>query len=346
VVGTNEGGLAALLFAALHPERTAALVLFQAYARLAQADDYRIGWAAETVERLVSDATAPPADEGRPFDLLAGLAPSVAEDEAFRRWWERAGRQGASPATAKALWSAYAMADVRAVLPMIQAPTLVVVRPDDAALSPAFGRFLADHIPGARLVELPGPDNLWWVDAEAAFTAEVEEFLTGVRPAPPTQRVLATVLFTDVISSTTVVSEIGDRRWRELIGRHCAEADDEVRRNGGRLVKTTGHGILATFDGPGRAIRCAQRISRSAEELGIHVRAPLHTGEVEVMGEDVGGIAVHIAARVMAYASAGEVLVSSSIPPLVVGSGIQFDDRGEPELKGVPGSWRLFATVE
>jgi class 3 adenylate cyclase len=346
VMGTNEGGLPAMLFAAMHPVRTKALVLFETYARLCVADDYPFGWTTADVERFVGDATA--ADgardtEGSEFDLLATIAPSVASDSRFQDWWKRAGHHGASPATAKALWFAYAMADLRGVLPSIQPPALVLHRSTDAVLPPEFGRYVADHIPDARYLELAGSDNLWWLDPAGALVGEVEEFLTGVRSSPEPDRILATVLFTDIVASTAHAAEFGDRQWREVLDRHGMAARAEIGRYGGKLLKTTGDGLLATFDGPGRAIRCAGAIVDAVRQLGLDIRAGLHAGEVEVMETDIGGIAVHIAARVMAYAKPGEVLVSSSVPPLVVGSGIEFEDRGEHQLKGVPGTWRLLA---
>ena len=345
ILGTNEGGLAAMLFAALHPDRTSALILFQTYARLCESDDYSIGWKTQDVERFVSEATAPPREDEPDFDLLATIAPSVVGDGAFRSWWERAGRHGASPATARALWLAYAMADLREVLPSIRAPTLVLHRPADATVSREFGAYVAARAPDARFVELPGPDNLWWVDPDDALIGEIEEFLTGVRTVPPSERVLATVLFTDIVSSTTLAARLGDRTWRDVLEAHTMAVRSLVERFGGRVVKSTGDGVLATFDGPGRAIRCARSIEQSGTDQGFEIRAGLHTGEIEIMGDDVGGIAVHIAARVANHARGNEVLVSSSIPPLVVGSGVEFSDRGEHDLKGVPGSWRLFAVI-
>jgi class 3 adenylate cyclase len=204
---------------------------------------------------------------------------------------------------------------------------------------------VAARIPDARFVELPGRDNLWWVDPADALIAEIAEFLTGVRSVPPSERVLATVLFTDIVSSTTLAARLGDRRWRDLLEAHTMAVRSRVERFGGRVVKSTGDGVLATFDGPGRAIRCAQSIEQSGTDQGFDIRAGLHTGEIEIMGDDVGGIAVHIAARVASHARGNEVLVSSSIPPLVVDSGIEFSDQGEKDLKGVPGLWRLFAVT-
>jgi class 3 adenylate cyclase len=346
VMGTNEGGLPAMLFAAMHPVRTKALVLFETYARLCVADDYPFGWTTADVERLVGDATA--ADgardaEGSEFDLLATIAPSVASDPRFQAWWKRAGHHGASPATAKALWFAYAMADLRGVLPIIQPPTLVLHRSADAALSPEFGRYVADHIPDTRYLELAGSDNLWWLDPAGALVGEVEEFLTGVRHAPETDRVLATVMFTDIVGSTQRAAELGDQTWCQVLDSHDQAVRRQLDRFRGREVHTAGDGFLATFDGPGRAIQCACAIRDAVGGLGIEVRVGLHTGEIEVRGDDVAGMAVHIGARVSSLADAGEVLVSSTVKDLVVGSAIEFADRGEHELKGVPGRWKLYA---
>jgi class 3 adenylate cyclase len=229
------------------------------------------------------------------------------------------------------------------VLPSVRAPTLVLHRSENFFLDPRHGRYLAAHIPGARYQEVPGGDMLWWAGDADAVVDEIEVFVTGAGPVRDSDRLLATVLFTDIADSTRRAASRGDADWRTLLARHHRSVERLVSRYRGKLIKTLGDGVLATFDGPGRAIRCAESICESARGLGISVRAGLHTGEVEVMGEDIGGIAVHIAARVVAQAVGGEVLVSSSVPPLVVGSDLRFVDRGEHELKGVPGAWRLFA---
>jgi class 3 adenylate cyclase len=271
------------------------------------------------------------------------FAPSRANDERFREWWARLLRLGASPQAAVANLEVAWDIDVRGILSTISVPTLVLHRSGDLMVPVESGRYLASKIPGARYVELPGDDHLPFVGDTDALVAEIEEFLTGTRSTPVTDRILATVLFTDIVGSTERAAELGDRRWRELLDAHDAVVARNVERFRGRVVKTTGDGALATFDGPARAISCAREIRDGVRALGIEVRVGLHTGEVEVRGEDLGGIAVHIGARVAAQAAPGDVLVSSSVPPLVAGSGIEFEDRGEHSLKGVPGDWRLFA---
>jgi class 3 adenylate cyclase len=229
------------------------------------------------------------------------------------------------------------------VLPTIKVPTLVLHRADDAWIPAAAGRYIADHIPGARYVELEGQDNTPWIGDQDSIVEEIEEFLTGVRRHRKPDRVLATIMFTDIVSSTERAAKLGDRAWRDLLGTHDEVMRRQLERFQGRPVKTLGDGFLATFDGPARAIHCARAAVDSVRELGVEIRAGLHTGEVEVMGDDVGGMAVHIAARVGAKAEAGEVLVSSTVRDLVVGSRIEFDERGSHELKGVPDAWRLYA---
>jgi len=233
--------------------------------------------------------------------------------------------------------------DLRGVLPTIRVPTLVFHRVGDRFIRVGHGRYLAEHIPGAKYVELPGEDHVFHVGDTEAMLGEIEEFLTGVRPLPESDRVLATVLFTDIVSSTERSAQVGDRRWKDLLDQHDTLIRPELERHRGRLVKNTGDGILATFDGPARAIRCAQAIAASVKALGIEVRAGLHTGEVELRGEDVTGLGVNIAARVMDAAGPGEVIVSSTVKDLVAGSGLRFADRGTHDLRGVPGEWRLFA---
>jgi class 3 adenylate cyclase len=227
------------------------------------------------------------------------------------------------------------------VLPSIQVPTLVIYRRGN--LFAGQSRYVADHIPNARRVELPGDDLLFWVGDTQAMLDAVEEFVTGQLPRPPTDRVLATVLFTDIVGSTEAATRLGDRRWRELLAEHDSLVATELERFRGRLVRTTGDGALATFDGPGRAIRCSCALSESAGTLGLELRAGLHTGEIELTGYDIAGVAVHIAARVLALAGAGDVLVSSTVKDLVAGAGIDFTERGEHQLKGVPGTWNVYA---
>jgi class 3 adenylate cyclase len=277
---------------------------------------------------------------GGPVDLAA-LAPSKVGDEAFERWWAGYLRKGASPGAVVALGRMNTQVDVRNVLPTISVPTLVVHRTGDRDALVGGGRYIAEHVRGAKWVELPGDDHLPWAGDHDALVDEIEEFLTGSRHAPPPDRVLATVLFTDIVGSTERAAALGDRGWRELLEAHHAEVRRRLERFRGREVDTTGDGFLATFDGPARAIGAAAAIRDGIKALGLELRAGLHTGECELIGEKLGGIAVHTGARVAAAASPGEILVSSTVKDLVAGSGIEFEDRGEHELKGV-GTWRLF----
>jgi class 3 adenylate cyclase len=270
--------------------------------------------------------------------------PRVASDPRFRQWWQRAGNRGASPATARALALTRFQSDLRPVLPAIQVPTLVIHRKDNRASLVEHGRYLAEHIPEARYVELPGDEHLPYVGDSETIVAEIEEFLTGMRRVEA-DRVLATILFCDIVHSTDLVSELGDRRWRGVLDSYYAMIRRQLERFAGREIKTIGDGLLATFDGPARAIRCAQAVRDGARQLGLEVRVGLHTGEVEIMGDDISGVAVHIGERVCASAGSGEVLASRTVVDLVAGSGISFDDRGEHELKGVPGRWQLHAVA-
>jgi class 3 adenylate cyclase len=340
VVGGAEGGPMCALFAATYPERTSALILITTYARRMWSHDYPWGLTAE-VDALVEDGYL--SLWGRSPMGIRARAPGEAEDPAFRDWYVRAQRTGGTPGAALAWYRITADIDVRKVLAAIRVPTLVVHRTGDRAIPVEHGRYLAEHIPGARYVELPGEDHFWFSGDSDAILAEMEEFLTGVRPSPPVDRVLATVMFTDIVDSTRRAAALGDRRWHDLLSRHNTLVRGELQRARGREVKTTGDGFLATFDGPARAIRCAVAIAESAGQVGIDVRVGLHTGEVELVGDDVLGIAVHIGARITALAGAGEVLVSGTVKDLVAGSGIMFDDRGDQTLKGVPGEWRVFA---
>jgi class 3 adenylate cyclase len=276
---------------------------------------------------------------------LSAWAPSCARDVRMRRWWGRLQRAAASPGMVRSLIALYPQIDIRAVLGTIGVPTLVLHRRDDRIVNVAMGRYLADHIPGASLVELDGADHLFWVGNADAILDEIEEFLTGVRRGPEPDRVLATVLFTDLVGSTEHAVELGDTQWRYLLESHQAQVRRQLERFHGREIKTTGDGFLATFDGPARAIRCAQVIVEQSRVLGLETRAGLHTGECELMNDDVGGIAVHIAARVATLVDAGDVLVSSTVKDLVAGSGLAFADRGEHTLKGVPDKWRVFAVA-
>jgi class 3 adenylate cyclase len=336
--GLSEGGPMSALFAATYPERTSALILYGTFASTIRDAEYP--WAMDPEERhKLIEAIPEQWGQGATVDQLA---PSLAGDERFRRWWARLERLGASPGAAMALRRMNAEIDIRQTLAAIRVPTLVLHRMADRDTSIDEARYLAAHIPQVKLVVLPGADHLPWAGDQDAILAEVEEFLTGVRPVAEPDRVLATVLFTDIVGSTTRAAELGDRRWRDLLSSHNALVRRELERYRGRVVKTVGDGFLATFDGPARAIRSACAIREAVRGLGLVVRAGLHTGECELLGDDVGGIAVHIAARVVARARPHEVLVSSTVRDLVTGSGIQFQDRGVHRLKGVPGNWRLF----
>jgi class 3 adenylate cyclase len=273
-------------------------------------------------------------------------APSRAKDEAFVRWWAAFERAVASPGAILALLRANYEIDVRHILPTVQAPTLICHRVGDHLVPVAAGRYLAEHIPGAKYIELPGIDHLIQAfdeDVLDHLLDEIEEFITGSRQRPEPDRVLATLMFTDVVSSTERAAELGDKQWRELLGNFYSSVGKEIEAFRGRTVNTTGDGLLATFDGPARAIRCATSIRERVRPLGIQVRTGLHTGECELIGDDVGGIAVHIAARVQAAASPNEVMVSSTVKDLVAGSQLRFADRGTHSLKGVPDEWRLYA---
>ncbi len=334
-----DGGAMAALFAATHPERTTALVLYEAMARMSWAPDY--DWALRPEER-----EARLQQSWGDGSRISALAPKSSSNPRVRHWFARLERLAASPGTAAKLLRTNAEVDVRAVLPSIQAPTLVLHRGGDRFIDPRHSRYLAEHVPGARFVELPGEEAITFGMDSDPLLDEIEEFLTGARPAVNGERILATVMFSDVVDSTARAAELGDRRWRDLLGSLNSTMGRELVRFRGRAVTTMGDGLLATFDGPARAIRCATSIREAARaQFGLEVRSGLHTGEIEVIGNDVGGIAVHIGARVGATASAGEVLVSGTVKDLVVGSEIRFEDRGERELRGVPGQWRLWAVA-
>jgi class 3 adenylate cyclase len=336
-----DGGAMAALFAATHPERTNALVLYEAMARMSWAEDYP--WAPRREEREARLREGMNWGDG---SRVAALSPGAAENPRVRAWFARLERLSASPGTAVKLMRMNGEIDVRAVLPSIQAPTLVLHRPDDGLMDVRHSRYLAEHIPGARYVELPGAETLVFGSEADGELDEIEEFLTGVRPVRDPERILATVMFSDIVDSTSRAAELGDRRWRDLLDLIDRSIGLELARFRGRTVKSMGDGFLATFDGPARAIRCATSIGEVAQaQFGLQVRSGLHTGEIEVIGSDVGGIAVHIGARVGATAAPGEVLVSGTVKDLVVGSGIRFEDRGERELRGVPGQWRLWAVA-
>jgi pimeloyl-ACP methyl ester carboxylesterase len=341
--GLSEGGPMSLLFAATHPERTTALIMFGSFARFKPGPDYLWELHEFYDERraLWTDALENHWGEGRALGLFM---PSIAGNENIRRMLGTFERAAASPAMVRALDQFNTEIDVTHLLPTIDVPTLVLHRADDIVPSD-YGRYLAERIPGARFVELEGSDHLPWLGNADVVVDEVERFLTGARHAAEPDRALATVLFTDIAGSTERAARLGDDRWRALLDSHNELVRRQLVAFGGREVKMLGDGFLATFDGPARAIHCARAIHEDVGSLGIDLRMGVHTGECELIGADVRGIAVHIGARVAARAAPGEVLVSGAVRDLVVGSGIEFTDRGIHELKGVPGEWRLLAVA-
>jgi class 3 adenylate cyclase/predicted alpha/beta hydrolase len=345
IMGVSEGGPMSILFAATYPERTRALVLYGTNVTGRGDADFpwRGHWTDEEVRKRLNETPWDSSD--RIIEALAGGAPSVAQDPAVQQWWLRMYRAGASPAAARALAEMNMLMDVRPVLASIRTPTLIINLIDDRWVPVEGARYVAARIPGAKLAEIPGTDHVFVWQAMEPVVAEIEEFLTGVRPAPEPDRVLATVLFTDIVGSTEKASAMGDQRWRDLLARHHSVVRRQLQLFRGREIDTTGDGFLATFDGPARGVRCARAIVEETRQIGVDIRAGLHTGEVEIAGDDVAGIAVHIGQRVSALAAPCEVLVSRTVTDLVAGSGLAFERRGEHELKGVPGRWQLFAVT-
>ena len=336
------GGPISAMFAAKYPERTQALVLYGTFATRVRGTDYP--WAPPSDTREVHlDEFVAGWTEGRD---LAVLGPSVAGDAPFRQWWARMHRMSASPGALRAEVRMMSTIDVRDVLGSIQVPTLILHRSGDKMIDPGNGRFLAASIPGAQYVELPGEDHLPFVGDVDRLLGEVEEFLTGARRAAEDQRSVLTVMFTDIVGSTDLAAELGDRRWRDLIATHDDIVRKQLRRFRGREIKTMGDGFLAIFEGPTRAIQAACAIRDATSRAGINLRAGLHAGECDVVGLDIGGLAVAIAARVVAKARSGEILVSGTVKELVTGSGRRFADRGTHTLKGVPDEWRLYAVED
>ena len=339
--GISEGGPMSILFAATYPERTTALAMYGAYAKRSWAEDYPFGWRDEEWARFFANVER---HWGTPRGVdLNLIAPSIACDQ--RACEEAAAhmRAAASPGAVQALMQMNREIDARKVLPAVRVPTLIVHRTGDMYILVEHARYIARHIPGARLVELPGNDHVPWIGDFDVLLDEVQEFLTGVRRGAEPDRVLATVLFTDIAGSTEKAAALGDRSWRELLEKHHAVVRRELGRFRGRELDTAGDGFLAAFDGPARAIRCAGAVIDAVQPLGLEVRAGLHTGECEVLGEKLTGIAVHIGARVAALAAPGEILVSGTVKDLVAGSGLRFGERGAHALRGVPGEWQLFA---
>jgi class 3 adenylate cyclase len=334
----DSAGVMAMLFAATYPQRTSALILVNTFARALADHDYP-GLPAESRDQFI-DWWAPQWGTG---ELSHLVAPSLDLSPLEIDRWARPERQIASPGTVRHQLKMILDSDVRDALPLIQAPTLVIHRKGNQVIPVGSGRYLAQQIPGAKYVELPGADHVPFAGDYDTVLAEIREFLTGVREAPVSDRVLATLLFTDVVGSTRKATELGDRRWRELLDDHDLAIRQVVEQFRGRVVKTTGDGALAIFDGPARAIEAARAISQRAARLGLQIRAGLHTGECETRGSDVGGIAVHLAARVAETARPGEILVSRTVKDLVAGSGIEFSDRGSHQFKGISDEWRLFS---
>ncbi|HEV3233210.1 MAG TPA: adenylate/guanylate cyclase domain-containing protein [Candidatus Dormibacteraeota bacterium] len=332
------GGKNGQLFAATHPERTRALVLDGPSARMLSADDYPEGVPEGDVDRRLSRIGAGWGTGA----MLQALAPSVARDERLLRWFARCERLSVTPSEAVRGFRTWYETDTRHVLPAIKVPTLVTLRPGHR--TNAQSKYVAEHIEGARIVEVPG-ELLFFVGDTRPMLDAVEEFVTGKLPAHDIDRVLATVVFTDLVSSTEQAARLGDRRWKELLLAHDSLVRGELERYRGREIKSTGDGFLATFDGPGRAVRCAAAMRDAVRGVGVEMRVGVHTGEIELQDDDVGGIAVHIAQRVMSQAQPGEIVVSSTVRDLVAGSGITFEDRGATDLRGVPDQWRLFAAA-
>jgi class 3 adenylate cyclase len=336
--------MSGLVLAADYPERVRSLVIVNGAARVLWAPDYLVGARVSFADPFMTTAMEPDAVE-QGFDALEIVAPTVAGDEAFRRWWDLAGNRAASPSMARAVTKVVAEADVRDTLERITAPTLILHRDSSIFVPVGHGRYLAEHIVGSRYVELPGADALYWVGDTAPMLAEIEEFITGVRAGVDAQRVLSTIVFTDIVGSTQRAAALGDDRWRDLLDNHDSIVRHELVRFRGREVNTAGDGFVATFTSPSVAIDCADVIVDAVRELGIEVRVGIHAGEVEVRGADIAGMAVHIAARVAALAAPSEVLVSSTVREIVTGSRRTFTERGEHELKGMPGRWRLYTVV-
>lgn len=332
----------AFILAAEYPERVRSLVIVNGSARALWAPDYPVGTKSKFTYPFGTVALEPDAVE-KGFDALKVVAPSVAGDNGFRAWWDLAGNRAASPSMARAVTRVLAEADARDTLEHIEAPALIIHRDSSQFVPVGHGRYLAEHIAGSRYVELPGADALYWVGDTAVMLDEIEEFITGVRGGFETERVLTTIVFTDIVGSTERAAALGDDRWRDLLDKHDSTVRQELVRFRGREVNTAGDGFVATFTSPSVAIDCAEAIVDAVRDIGLAVRVGIHAGEVEVRGSDIAGLAVHIGARVAARAGPGEVLVSSTVREIVTGSRRTFADRGEYQLKGVPGRWQLHA---
>jgi class 3 adenylate cyclase len=339
ILGTSEGGPMSALFAATYPKRTTALILCGSFARIAWASDYPWGRTRDELEARVSTIR----NAWGTGTMWAAYAPGLAKDQAYQAWCAMIERQSASPGAAEALVRMNYDIDARHVLAAIAVPTLVLHRSGDRAIRVEHGRYLAEHIASAKYVELPGDDHPPWAGDTDGLVDEIEEFLTGIRRGPEPDRVLTTVLFTDIVDATRKAVELGDHQWRTLLEQHHAVVREHLKRFRGREIDTAGDGFLAAFDGPARAVWAAAAITSDVAKLGVTVRAGIHTGECEVMGMKLSGVAVHVGARVASLATSGEVLVSSTVKDLVAGSGLKFHERGAHELKGVPGVWQVYA---
>ena len=341
LLGVSEGGTMCALFAATYPERTRGIILYGSYAKRIWSPDYP--WGPTHAERqkffdLINEGWGGEVD-------AETLAPSMANDKSFKQWWATYLRRSASPSMAIALAKMNTDIDIRNILPTIHVPTLILHRTGDIDMPVGGSRYMAEHIPNAKYVELPGDDHLWFVGDANAVLNNIEEFITGSYNVAEPERILATVMFTDIVGSTEKAAEIGDAKWKDLLTNHYKIIREELTHFKGKEIDTTGDGLFATFDGPARAIRCAMATNDAVRRLGIQIRIGLHTGECELMENKVSGIAVHLGARVMSKAGPNEVLVSSTVKDLVAGSGIAFEERGMHKLKGIPGEWQLFKVL-
>lgn len=342
IFGISEGGPMAMMFAASFPARTSALLLYGTFARFSRAPDYAFGYPAEVNARWMSAISEGLWGTG---DLSRRFAPSLAADPAVLRTLARLERMSMSPGTARKVFGVMAEIDVRHVLPAIRVPTLILHRVEDTPVRVGHARYLAAHIAGSRYVELAGDDHLPWCGDADALLGEVREFLTGERAESEADRILTTILFCDIADSTRRLAELGDAEWRQRLAAFYALADEKLRHFRGRKLDTAGDGLFAAFDGPARAVRCGLSLARAVDALGLRLRVGVHTGECEVLGDKYSGMAVHLGARVAGVAEPGQVLVSSTVKHLVVGSGLGFADAGTHALKGVPGEWQLFAAA-
>ena len=339
--GISEGGPMAMMFAATYPDRTLALLLYGTYARFNRADDYPHGYPPEVNERWTSALET----KWGTGELSRSFAPSWAADAGVMRTLARLERMAMSPGTARKLFTLTTQIDVRHVLPAIRMPTLILHRADDKPVRVGHARYMAERIAGAKYIELAGQDHLPWLGDVGALLGEVREFLTGERAAAESDRILTTILFCDIVDSTKRLAELGDHDWKQVLSSFYALADDKLHHFRGRKLDTAGDGLFAAFDGPARAVRCGVSLAKTVKSLGLRLRVGVHTGECEVLGEKYSGMAVHLGARVASAAEPGQVLVSSTVKDLVVGSGIQFEDLGPRALKGVPDEWHLFGVV-